>query len=118
MGAYDKNNVFARILRKEIPSAPIYEDDRVAAFRDISPQAPTHILIVPKKSIATPNDLTAEDAGLVGYMVLTAQKLAAEAGIAESGYRIVINCNSAGGQSVFHLHLHLLGGRQMHWPPG
>ncbi len=118
MSGYDKNNVFAKILRKEIPAAPIYEDDRVAAFRDISPQAPTHILIVPKKSIATPNDLTAEDAGLIGHMVLTARKLAAEAGIAESGYRIVINCNAGGGQSVFHLHLHLLGGRQMHWPPG
>jgi histidine triad (HIT) family protein len=109
---------FARIIRREIPADIVYEDEEVLAFRDISPQAPVHVLFIPKKPIATLNDLTEEDAALVGRLVLAATRYAKAEGIAEDGYRLVVNCNRHGGQSVYHLHLHLLGGRPLHWPPG
>jgi histidine triad (HIT) family protein len=105
--------IFSRIVNKEIPSNTIYQDELVTAFRDINPQAPVHILIVPNKEIPTLNDLTEEDEKVAGRMLLVAKKLAAQEGIAEKGYRIIINCNEHGGQEVFHLHLHLMGGRSM-----
>ena len=110
--------IFSKIIRKEIPAQIVYEDDEVLAFRDINPQAPTHILIIPKKAIATLNDLQPEDAVLIGKLYLVARQLASEMGFAEEGYRTVFNCNRHGGQEVYHLHLHLLAGRQMTWPPG
>ena len=110
--------IFSKIIRKEIPATIVFEDDEVLAFRDINPQAPTHILIIPKKPIATLNDLQPEDAPLIGKLYLVAKQLAAELGLADDGYRTVFNCNRHGGQEVYHLHLHLLGGRQMTWPPG
>jgi len=96
----------------------VYEDDDVLAFRDINPQAPTHVLIVPKQHVSTINDLDAQTAGLFGKMMLAAAKVARQEGFAEQGYRTVMNCNEHGGQTVFHIHLHLLGGRPMGWPPG
>ncbi len=105
--------IFAKIIRKELPADIVYEDDEIIAFRDINPQAPVHLLIVPKVEIATVNDIRPEQAGLIGKLILTAQKLAADAGIADDGYRLVINCNRHGCQEVFHLHLHLIGGRQL-----
>ncbi len=110
--------IFSRIIRREIPADIVYETDRVLAFRDINPQAPIHILIVPKKPIATLNDLQAEDAELIGQLYLAARQIAIEQGFAEAGYRTLINCNRDGGQDVFHIHLHLLAGRRMSWPPG
>lgn len=110
--------LFSKIIAKEIPSNIIYEDDDVVAFTDINPQAPVHILIVPRKEIPTTNDLQPADAELIGKMVLAAKKIAAQNNLSERGYRLVMNCNAEAGQTVFHLHLHLLGGRQMHWPPG
>ena len=107
------STIFAKIIAGEAPADIVYRDDRVIAFRDINPAAPTHILIAPNKAIATVNDLTEEDAALVGHMVLVAKRLAAEEGIAERGYRLIVNCNQEGGQVVFHLHLHLLGGRPL-----
>jgi histidine triad (HIT) family protein len=105
--------LFCRIVRRELPADVVYEDDHVMAFRDISPQAPTHILVVPKGHVATLNDLQDGDAELAGRLVLRARALAREQGIAESGFRLVMNCNDDGGQTVFHVHLHLLGGRQL-----
>jgi histidine triad (HIT) family protein len=96
----------------------VFEDDEVLAFRDVNPQAPLHVLVIPKTHIATTNELTAETAGVLGKMYLAAKQIAADAGVAEPGYRMVMNCNAGAGQSVFHIHLHLLGGRPMHWPPG
>jgi len=110
--------LFCRIIAGEIPGQVVLEDEHLLAFRDINPQAPTHVLIVPRKHVATTNDLTDEDAGLVGRLVLAAKRIAADAGLAEAGYRLVLNCNAGAGQSVFHLHLHLLGGRAFTWPPG
>ncbi len=110
--------IFCKIANKSIPSEIVYEDDALVAFNDIRPRAPTHQLIIPKKHIATVNDVRPEDAGLVGQMILVAQKLAKDSKHAEKGYRLVFNCNTAGGQEVYHLHLHLLAGRQMTWPPG
>ncbi len=110
--------IFSKIIKREIPADIVYEDGDVLAFRDVNPQAPTHILVIPKKAIPTVNDLKEADAALVGKMVLAAQKIAADGGHAEDGYRLVINCNTRGGQTVYHLHLHLLGGRQFKWPPG
>lgn len=112
------DTIFHKIIRKEIPAKLAYEDEQVVAFYDINPAAPTHILVVPKKSIATLNDLTAADETTVGHMVLVATKLAREKGISDDGYRLVINCGEHGGQTVFQLHLHLLGGREHSWPPG
>ncbi len=112
------DTVFAKIVRKEIPAQIIYQDEDVTAFRDLNPAAPTHILIVPNQIIPTLNDATPEDERLLGKLLLTARKLAQQEGIAAGGYRVVMNCNSDGGQSVYHLHLHLLGGRKLTWPPG
>ena len=107
------STIFSRIIRGEADADIVYQDDRVTCFRDINPAAPVHILIVPNREIATVNDLGEEDEALAGYMLLTAQRLAREAGIDESGYRLIINCNRDGNQEVFHLHIHLVGGRHM-----
>jgi histidine triad (HIT) family protein len=110
--------LFCRIIAGEIPSSKVYEDDEVFAFNDINPQAPLHVLVVPKRHIATVNDLAPGDEGLVGVLVRRAAAIAAEKGYAERGYRTVFNCNAEAGQTVFHLHLHLLAGRVLGWPPG
>ncbi len=107
------STIFSKIIRGEADADIVYQDDRVTCFRDINPVAPVHILIVPNKEIATVNDLTDEDQALAGYLLLTAKRLAREAGIDESGYRLIINCNRDGGQVVDHLHMHLVGGRPM-----
>jgi len=108
--------LFCRVIRKEIPANVVSEDEHCVAFRDINPQAPVHILIVPRKHVASLNDLT--DGQIVAQMHLMAARLAKSEGLAERGYRTVINTNSDAGQTVFHIHLHLLGGRHMGWPPG
>lgn len=113
-----EETIFSKIIKREIPADIVYENDSVLAFRDINPQAPTHILIIPKKPIPTLNDLTEADRDLVGELLLTAKELAAKEGLSERGYRTVFNCNADAGQEVFHIHLHLLGGRKMTWPPG
>lgn len=113
-----EETLFTKIRDREIPSDILYEDDEIFAFRDINPQAPTHVLVVPKEVIPTVNDLDGEHAGLIGRMFLVAQRIAREDGIAESGYRLVMNTNADGGQTVFHIHLHVIGGRTMEWPPG
>lgn len=105
--------IFSKIIDGDIPADIVYRDDQVIAFRDIHPAAPSHILIVPIKEIPTVNDIAAEDEALVGHLFTVAAKLAAREGIAEDGYRLIINCNKDGGQEVFHLHLHLMGGRPM-----
>jgi histidine triad (HIT) family protein len=110
--------LFCKILAGEIPADIIFESDDVIAFRDINPQAPTHALIIPRRHVATINDLEDGDETLVGDLFLAARKIAADEGIADAGYRVAMNCNEAAGQTVFHLHLHLLGGRQLGWPPG
>ncbi len=110
--------LFCKIVNKEINSDILFEDDDVLAFKDIKPQAPIHFLIVPKKHISTINDLQSEDEALTGKIVLTAKSLAKQENIDENGYRVVFNCNREGGQEVYHIHLHLLGGRRMQWPPG
>lgn len=108
-----EETIFSKIIRKEIPSDMLYQDDLVTAFRDINPQAPTHILIVPNKLIPTSNDVAAEDEVTLGRMITVAAKLAEQEGIAADGYRLMINCNRHGGQEVYHLHMHLLGGRPL-----
>ncbi|HEY6543688.1 MAG TPA: histidine triad nucleotide-binding protein [Dokdonella sp.] len=110
--------LFAKIIRREIPADIVHEDDEVLAFRDINPQAPVHVLFIPKRPIATLNDLGEVDAALVGKLVLAASRWAKQQGFAEDGYRVVMNCNRDGGQTVFHIHLHLLAGRALQWPPG
>ena len=105
--------IFSKIVNREIPADIVYEDDEIMAFRDISPKAPVHVLIIPKIEIATVNDIQPEQAELVGKMFLAAQKIASQEGIAEDGYRLVINCNRHGCQVVFHLHMHLIGGKQL-----
>jgi histidine triad (HIT) family protein len=112
------DTLFGKIVAGEIPADIVYEDDDVLAFRDVAPQAPTHILVIPRKPIPTLNDLEPGDAELVGKLFLAAKKIAAAESIAQAGYRTVINCNAAAGQTIYHLHLHLLGGRPMQWPPG
>jgi histidine triad (HIT) family protein len=112
------DTIFAKIIRREIPAEIVYEDEDLLAFRDVNAQAPTHILFIPRRPIATLNDLEEGDAMLIGKLVLAATRYARSEGFAEDGYRCVINCNGHGGQSVYHLHLHLLAGRQMTWPPG
>ncbi len=112
------DDLFLKIIDRDIPADIVFEDDEILAFRDIQPQAPVHVLVIPKRHIATLNVLEDDDAGLVGRMVLTARRIAADEGLDEDGYRLVFNCNEHGGQSVRHIHLHLLGGRQMQWPPG
>ena len=108
-----EETIFRKIINKEIPSDMLYQDDYVTAFRDISPQAKTHILIIPNKLIATANDIEVEDEILVGKLYTVAKQLAKQEGIAESGYRLVMNCNGDGGQEVYHIHLHLLGGQRL-----
>lgn len=110
--------LFCRIIKKEIPSKTVYEDDLALAFEDINPKAPVHLLIIPKAHIERVSDIEEKDAGLVGHLVYVAKKLAASGKIESSGYRVVMNCNKDAGQEVFHLHLHLLGGRKFSWPPG
>jgi histidine triad (HIT) family protein len=109
--------IFKRIIDREIPADIIYEDDQCLAFRDIKPQAPTHVLVIPKKELATLADAADEDSHLLGHLLSCARRLAADLGL-ENGYRVVINCGDEGGQEVPHLHLHLLGGRTLKWPPG
>jgi histidine triad (HIT) family protein len=111
--------IFSKIIRKEIPAAIVYEDDTVLAFKDINPQAPVHILVIPKVEVPRVSDLKgAEHAVLIGQLFDAANRVAADAGLVEKGYRVVINCGPDGGQEVEHLHLHVLGGRKMTWPPG
>lgn len=109
--------IFTKIINREIPADIIYEDELCLAFNDIQPQAPVHFLIIPKKPIATINDMAEEDKPLLGHLFWTAKKLATEQGFAEDGYRVVMNCNEYGGQSVYHIHLHLLAGKPLGWPP-
>ena len=113
-----QDSIFTKIINREIPAEIIYEDEYLVAFPDINPQAPVHCLIVPKKQIPTLNDVTPEDSDIFGKIILAAKKIAREKGIDESGYRLVFNCNEGAGQTVFHIHCHLLGGRNMNWPPG
>ena len=110
--------LFCKIFAGDIPAGIIFESDDAIAFRDINPQAPTHVLIIPRQHVATINDLEDGDEALVGNLFLAAKSIAADEGIADAGYRVAMNCNEAAGQTVFHLHLHLLGGRQLGWPPG
>ncbi len=110
--------LFCRMVAGEIQPDVVYEDDEIMAFRDVNPQAPTHVLVIPKRHIATTNDLQPDDAELVGRMVLVAGKVAGDDGVDERGYRVLLNCNREAGQAVFHIHLHVLGGRPMGWPPG
>lgn len=111
------DTIFAKIIRREIPATFVHEDDKCVAFRDVNPQAPTHILIVPKESIATLSEADANHQSLLGHLLLTAKNLAAQLGLGD-GYRLVINNGAAAGQTVFHLHVHLLAGRSFKWPPG
>jgi len=108
-----EETIFSKIIRQEIPTPLLYQDELVSAFRDISPRVDSHILIVPNKHIATINDVTSEDELTLGRMITVAKKLAKEDGIDESGYRLIINCNSDGGQEVYHIHMHLLGGQPL-----
>ncbi|MDP6118820.1 MAG: purine nucleoside phosphoramidase [Planctomycetota bacterium] len=108
-----EETIFSKIIRKEIPADIVYQDDLVTAFRDINPQAPTHVLIIPNKLIPTSNDVTEEDEQTLGRLFTVAAKIAKEEGIAEDGYRLMMNCNSHGGQEVYHIHMHLLGGRPL-----
>jgi len=110
--------LFCKIVRSEIPASIVYQDDQLIAFDDIDPQAPTHVLIVPRRHVSTLNDLDAADDQLVGEMVRRAAAIASERGISAGGYRTVFNTNREAGQTVFHIHLHLIGGRPMQWPPG
>lgn len=110
--------LFCKIIKREIPGSIVYEDDRVLAFNDINPQAPTHVLVVPKRHIASLNDITPEDDQIVGELVRRAAAIANSRGISAGGYRVLFNTNRDAGQTVFHIHLHLIGGRSMHWPPG
>ncbi len=110
--------IFSKIIRREIPADIIYEDDEVLVFRDIKPQAPIHILVIPKEPLAGMQDAQASHASMLGQLLLTTQRIAQDQGIAASGYRLVINSGADGGQQVAHLHIHLLGGRPLHWPPG
>ncbi|HOP60198.1 MAG TPA: histidine triad nucleotide-binding protein [Candidatus Saccharicenans sp.] len=110
--------LFCRIINKEIPSRLVYEDEKVLAFEDIKPQAPAHILIIPKKHLASLKEADENDQNLLGYLLLTARKIAQDKGLAESGFRLVINSGPDSGQEVNHLHVHLLGGRRFGWPPG
>ncbi len=112
------STLFSKIIRREIPAQIVYEDDELLAFNDIHPQAPVHVLFIPKEPIASADDLQDHHALLIGKLVLAARRYAREVGIADSGYRLVMNTHADGGQTVFHLHLHLLGGRAMAWPPG
>ena len=108
-----QETIFSKIIRKEIPADIVFQDDKVTAFRDISPQAPTHVLIIPNKLIPTVNDIKEEDETIIGHMMVVAAKIAKQEGIDESGYRLIMNCNKDAGQEIFHLHMHLLGGKNL-----
>ena len=110
--------IFTRIINREIPAKIVYEDDRCLAFEDIAPKAPTHVLVIPKQEIASLDALADSDAALLGHLMLVVRRIARDLGVAESGYRVVANTGADGGQSVDHLHFHLLAGRQLSWPPG
>lgn len=110
--------IFSKIIRKEIPAKIVHEDDLCVAFHDVSPQAPVHVLVIPKRPIASLNELATEDASLLGHIWLVISQLAQELGLSQNGYRVVVNCGRDGGQSVDHLHFHILGGRSLTWPPG
>lgn len=110
--------LFCKILDGEIPAELIYESDTAVAFRDVNPQAPTHVLVIPRKHISTINDIEQDDQEIIGSLYTAAQEVAAKEGVADNGYRTVMNCGEGAGQTVFHIHLHVLGGRQMGWPPG
>lgn len=110
--------LFCKIINGDIPADIVYQDDDVLGFKDVNPQAPTHVLFIPKKHIATVNDLEINDAELIGKLYLAAKKVATDAGFADDGYRLVMNCNAGAGQTVFHIHLHMLAGRSLSWPPG
>ncbi|HWR58373.1 MAG TPA: histidine triad nucleotide-binding protein [Thermodesulfovibrionales bacterium] len=110
--------IFCRIIEKKIPSRIVYEDESALAFEDVNPQAPVHTLVIPKKHLATVLELREEDEHLIGHLFEVANKIAKDKGVAERGFRLVINCNPESGQTVYHIHLHVLGGRTMHWPPG
>lgn len=112
------DTIFGKIARGEVAADIVYQDEEVVAFRDLNPQAPIHILIIPRKPIPTLNHVAPEDATLIGRLFQVASLVAAQEGIAESGYRTLINCNAQAGQTVYHLHVHLLGGRPLQWPPG
>ncbi len=112
------STIFTKIINKEIPADILYEDDDILAFRDINPQAPIHFLVIPKKEIRTLNDIEEDDKDLIGKLFIIAKELAKSEGISEEGYRTIFNCNEHGAQTVYHIHLHVLGGRQMTWPPG
>jgi histidine triad (HIT) family protein len=114
----ERDCLFCRIVDRDLSADIVYENDSLVAFRDIDPKAPTHILLIPRRHIATMNDLQEGDIALTGELFTTAARIAADEGLAEDGYRVVMNCNEAAGQSVFHIHLHLMGGRPMAWPPG
>ena len=113
-----EKTIFKKIIDGEVPTDIVYQDEECLAFRDINPQAPMHVLVIPRKHIATINDIEPDDQEIVGSLYTAAREIAAEAGIAEDGYRTVMNCNEGAGQSVFHIHLHVLGGRPLAWPPG
>lgn len=110
--------LFCKMVERDVPADIVYEDEHVLAFNDINPQAPTHVLVIPKKHIATLNDLNESDLEIVGRLQYVAAKLAKQNGFAEDGYRVVMNCNKLGGQTVYHIHMHLLGGREFTWPAG
>ena len=112
------STIFSKIIAREIPARIVFEDDRCVAFHDVAPQAPVHVLVIPKKEIARVAASTPEDEALLGHLIFTAQKVARDLGLAESGFRLVINNGPDGGETVPHLHVHLLGGRAMDWPPG
>lgn len=112
------DTIFSKIIRREIPADIVYETDEILAFRDVNPQAPVHVLFIPKRPLATLDEATAADAELLGKLLLAAAEYARQEGFAERGYRTVLNCNEDGGQTVFHIHVHLLAGRPLHWPPG
>ena len=112
------STIFSKIINKEIQADILFENDKILAFRDISPQAPVHFLVIPKKEIRTINDINEEDKSLIGELFIVAKEIAKKEGISEKGYRTIFNCNEHGGQTVYHIHLHVLGGRQLEWPPG
>ena len=112
------STIFNKIINREIPADIIYETDNIIAFRDVNPVASTHILIIPKKNIPTINDISLEDGQILSELLLAVKKIAKQMNIDKEGYRVVINCNDNGGQTVYHLHLHLIGGRKLNWPPG
>ncbi len=110
--------IFCKIINKKIPASIVFEDEKMIAFNDINPQAPIHILLIPREHFASLNDIPEEKKNILSHLLLKARQIAQEKGIAEKGYRIVLNTGKDSGQEVFHIHLHLLGGRRMHWPPG